>query len=350
MKKYSYILVSLLLTACSNNMQQDAQTEIASPVSVRELEKGSISKLVNTSGSALPVYAADLVSEMEGKYNLLVNPLTGKPFRLGDRVQKGITVISLENKEYENTISFESKKLNLEIAEHERSKQDTLYQLGGVTILDKRNTEVKVLNARTEIENAGLSLEKMSIKAPFAGVITALPHYTPGVRVASGKEMLSVMDYARLYMDINMPESAINYVRPQQMAYITHYTLPNDTLKGVISELSPAISQETRTFKGRILIDNKDLKLRPGMFVKAEIVVDKADSAVIIPKDIILTRDKQRKYVFVVEKNTAIRRDITIGLEDDKNVEILKGLNAGEYLVVKGYETLKPDGKVKIQQ
>ena len=80
---------------------------------------------------------------------------------------------------------------------------------------------------------------------------------------------------------------------------------PEDTLKGVISELSPAISTETRTFTGRIRIDNAGQKLRPGMFIKVDIVVEQADSAIIIPKHAVLSA-RDRKYVYVVEKNTAL--------------------------------------------
>ena len=177
--------------------------------------------------------------------------------------------------------------MSLEIAEQEQVKQKALYEKGGVTLSEMRNTEVKVTNARYDYENGKLNLEKMNVKAPFDGVIVDLPHYTSDVRIEQGKPIVGIMDYARMYMDINLPESAIGYVKVDQPVYITHYTLPKDTIRGVISELSPAISSETRTFKGKILIQNDDLKLRPGMFVKADIVVNKADSAIIIPKDVI---------------------------------------------------------------
>ena len=165
----------------------------------------------------------------------------------------------------------------------------------------------------------------MNVKAPFDGVIVDLPHYTSDVRIEQGKPIVGIMDYARMYMDINLPESAIGYVKADQPVYITHYTLPKDTIRGVISELSPAISSETRTFKGKILIQNDDLKLRPGMFVKADIVVNKADSAIIIPKDVIQS-NRRVKYVYIVEKNTALLRELKTGLEDDKNIQILEGL------------------------
>ena len=341
-------LVSLMIAAC-NNQPQGSQNDIATPVSVMELKKGSISKLVYTTGTAQAVFGAELVSQMSGNYLLQINPRTGKPFKLGDKANKEQIIIRIEDKAYENSIAIDAKELNLEIALQEQSKQKALYEKGGVTLLEMRNTEVKVTNARLEVENARLNLEKREIRAPFDGVIVNLPHYTDNVKVEQGKPMLGIMDYARMYMDINLPESAINYVKANQPAYITHYTLPDDTLRGVISELSPAISAETRTFKGKLLIENNSLLLRPGMFVKANIVVDKADSAIIIPKESVMA-NRQQKYVYIIEKNTAVMRRIKTGMEDENNIEALDGLNVNDNLVIKGYETLKENSKVKVQK
>jgi len=338
-----------MLVAACGNQPQNSQGEITTPVSVMELKKGSISKLIYTTGTAQPVYGVELISQMSGNYQLQVNPRTGKPFRMGDKVNRNQIIIHLEDKAFENGLAIDAKELNLEIALQEKSKQEALYEKGGVTMLEIRNTEVKVTNARLDVENARLNLEKRDIKAPFDGVIVSLPHYTDNVKIDQGKPMLGIMDYARMYMDINLPESAINYVKVNQKAYITHYTLPDDTLRGVISELSPAISAETRTFKGKLLIQNDNLLLRPGMFVKANIVVDKADSSIIIPKETVMS-NRQRKYVYIIEKNTAFLRDIKTGLEDENNIEVLDGLNVNDNLVVKGFETLKENSKVKVQK
>jgi len=343
-----FVFCCLFTTAC-NNQPQSSQNDIATPVSVLELKKGSISKLINTTGTVQPMYGVELNSQMSGSYRLQTNPQTGKPFKLGDKVNKGQVIIHLEDKEYENSIAIDAKELNLEIALQEQNKQKALYEKGGVTLLEMRNTEVKVTNARLEVENARLNLEKRDIRAPFDGVIVNLPHYTENVKVEMGKLMVGMMDYARMYMDINLPESAINYVKASQTAYITHYTLPDDTLRGMISELSPAISAETRTFRGKLLIQNDKLLLRPGMFAKADIVVDRADSAVIVPKEVVVS-NRQRKYVYIVEKNTAILRDIKTGLEDENNIEVLDGLNVNDNLVVKGFETLKENSKVRVQK
>ena len=80
---------------------------------------------------------------------------------------------------------------------------------------------------------------------------------------------------------------------------ITNYTLTEDTITGLVSELSPIVSDETRTFAGKLQIENPDLTLRPGMFVKANIITAQKDSAIVISKDVIMSGSRG-KYVFVV--------------------------------------------------
>jgi len=155
------------------------------------------------------------------------------------------------------------------------------------------------------------------------------------------------MNYDKMFLDINLPEKTISEIQTGQQVIITNYTIAEDTLKGVVSELSPAVSTETRTFKGKLLIDNPALKLRPGMFVKADIVVARRDSAIVIPKSIILSSNRG-KVVYVVDQSTARERRINIGIENQDYVEVITGLKQNDRLVVKGFETLRNDSKVKV--
>ena len=345
-KSLLFLTIVAIFSAC-NNQPQTTPSDIETPVSVREIKKGSISRLINSSGTAMSTLSVELNSEMSGQYRLLNNPRTGKPFKLGDAVKKGQVIIRLEDKEYETNLRLDSRKLALTNAEQELQKQKELLELGGATATQIRNTEVTITNAKYDLEVANINLAKMNVIAPFDGVIVSLPHYTSNTRVTQNNLMVGIMDYSRLYMDINLPESTIEYVMPNQSVHITHYTLPNDTLLGVISEMSPAISTETRTFVSKILIDNKELKLRPGMFVKADVVVDRAESAIIIPKNVILS-NRNRRYVYVVEKGTAVIRNIRLGIEDDDNAEIIEGLNENDNLIIRGFETLRENSRVKV--
>jgi len=314
---------------------------------VEDIKKQPIEMYVNTTGTAKAMQEVTLSSEMAGQYRLVNNPSTGRPFKLGDRVRAGQVLIRLEDAEYVNNIALDAKKLNLEIAAQEYEKQKSLYEKGGVTLRELRNSEVSATNARYDFENAQVRLSKMSIVAPFGGVIVDLPYFTQGTRIASGQAVVTLMNYDKMYLDINLPEKSISEVQTGQEVIVTNYTIAEDTLKGVVTELSPAVSTETRTFKGKLLIENPELKLRPGMFVKGDIVVARRDSAIVIPKSIIMSSNRG-KVVFVVDQSTARERRITLGIENQDYAEVIAGLKENERLVVKGYETLRNDSKVKV--
>ncbi|HSO87134.1 MAG TPA: efflux RND transporter periplasmic adaptor subunit [Draconibacterium sp.] len=337
-----------IVAVSCNNQQQAETTELAIPVSVENVKKQSISQFINTTGTAKAIYEATLNSEVSGQYHLQTNPATGKPFKLGDKVKEGQVIIRFEDPEYINGLAIDSKKLNLEISENEYEKQKSLYEKGGVTLRELRNSEVSRTNAQYDFESAQIRLAKMNIIAPFSGVIVELPYYTKGTRVTSGQPMVSLMSYDKMYIDINLPEKSISEVQLGQEVLITNYTIAEDTLVGTVSELSPMISSETRTFGGKLLINNPDLKLRPGMFVKADIITARKDSVIVIPKNIILSGNRG-KYVFVVERNSAADdRVITTGIENKDFVEVIEGLSENDRLIIKGFETLRDNSKVKI--
>jgi membrane fusion protein, multidrug efflux system len=341
------LLIILVFAAC-NNQSQSVSTELAVPVSVQDIRLQGIMEFVSTTGTVNATAEVVINSEMAGDYYLLNNRATGRPFKLGDRVSAGQFIIRFENEEYLNNLAIDAVKLNLDISEQEHEKQKSLYEKGGVTLRELRNSEVAMTNARYNYENAQIQLAKMNVTAPFTGVIVDLPYYTKGTRLASGSHLFSLMNYNSMYMVINLPEKHIAEVKPGQDVLITNYTLPEDTLPGKITELSPAISAETRTFTGKIEVQNPDLKLRPGMFVKADIITDKNDSTIVIPKDIILTRGRQQ-YVYVVGRNSAAnQRWLTIGIESQNSVEVLEGLEVNDRLIIRGFETLRDNSKVRI--
>ncbi len=334
-------------TAACNNQQTNTTTELAVPVSVSDIKPKSIEKVINTTGTLNATKTTVIKTEMAGKYKLLINPRTRRPFALGDVVENGQVIVQLEDAEYVNGVGLESKKLNLEITEQTMKKQQSLYEKGGVTQLDYRNSEVNYTNAKDAFEKANIQLAKMKVSAPFKGVITNLPATTNGTQIASGAEVFSLMDYSLMTVEVNLPEKYINEVAIDQLVRIMNYTLPNDTLPGSVKELSPAISTETRTFKGIVQVANPDLKLRPGMFAKADIVLARKDSVIVIPKEIIIS-NQRGKSVFIVDNGTAIEKRITIGYESQSEAEITSGLKKNDRLVIKGFETLKNRSKVKI--
>ena len=345
-KLWRLLLVLPVLSSCGNQQSQ-IQNDIAVPVSVIDVKKGPIVQYINSTGTANAASQVVLATEMAGNYSLVVNPKTGREYKLGDQVDKGQVIVKLDNPEYINNLNYDTKKLNLEIAGLEDEKQKSLYEKGGVTYRELKNAEVALAQAKTTFEDAKIQLQKTEVKAPFRGTIVNIPEITNGTRITANTSVVTLMDYSKLMMDVNLPEKYLTTIKLGQEVNITNYTLPNDTLKAQISELSPVISTETRTFMGKMTINNPELKLRPGMFVKADIEIARKDSAIVIPKEIIVAGGRG-KTVFIIDRGAAQRRTITTGLENEKSVEVIEGIKANTRLVVKGFETLRDQSKVKI--
>jgi membrane fusion protein, multidrug efflux system len=348
MKKSIIISAALLLFLMScGNQETNLNADVEIPVSVEELKLKSIEEFINTTGTAFPKGEIELKSQITAQYYLEKNPRTGKPWQLGDQVKAGDLIVRLEDKEYMNSIKLETNQLNLELSESELKKQESLFEKGGVTQKDLKTASINYANAKTTVENSILQLNKTKIVAPINGVIVDLPYYTPSTSVASGSSIVKIMDYQVMYMNIQLPEKYISLIKTGQVVKLTNYTIPEDTIIGSIAQLSPAINADTRTFKGSIEINNPNYLLRPGMFVKADIVTSHKDSVIVIPKNIILSRQRG-KTVFIIDRGVAAERVIDTGLENLTSVEIKRGLTKNERVVVSGFETLSNKSKVKI--
>jgi RND family efflux transporter MFP subunit len=242
---------------------------------------------------------------------------------------------------------METNKLNLELMESELRKQESLYEKGGVTLRELKTASINYENAKTAVVTSKLQLEKTRIVAPINGVIVDLPYHTQGTQIETGLTIVRIMDYKTMYMDVQLPEKYISAIKPGQSVKLTNYTIPDDTIIGNVTQLSPAINADTRTFKGTISIDNQDYLLRPGMFVKADIITNHKDTVIVIPKSIVLSRQKG-KTVFIVDRGVAAERIIETGLENITDVEVVRGLAKNERVVTSGFETLSNKSKVKI--
>jgi len=348
MKKSIFIIaVALIAFTSCRNQDQNLSADVEIPVSVEDIKLKSIEEFINTTGTAFPKGEIELKSKITASYYLEKNPQTGRAWQLGDKVNAGALIARLEDKEYVNSIKLETNELNLELTESELKKQESLYEKGGVTLKDLKTASINYANAKTTVENAKLQLDKTRISAPIDGVIVDLPYYTQSTQVETGSKIVKIMDYKVMYMDVQLPEKYISVIKPGQVVKLTNYTIPEDTIIGNITQLSPAINADTRTFKGNISINNPNYLLRPGMFVKADIVTAHKDSVIVIPKNIILSRQRG-KTVFIIDRGVAAERVIGTGLENFTEVEVTRGLIKNQRVVTSGFETLSNGSKVKI--
>lgn len=342
------LLLFIVITSC-NREDSSIKTEVKIPVSVVSIKPGSISRFIETTGTVYAFKEGVMKSELTGVYRLQRNPATGRPFALGDAVKAGQVLIRMEDREFENNLQIESKKLKLELADNNLKKQQSLYDKGGVTQTELKNSSIEYVTAKYAYENAELQQAKMSVKAPFDGVIVELPYHTNGVKIDQGQALLKVMQYDQLLMDVKLPEKHLPEVTLNQMVQISNYNVAKDTIYGKISQISPVIDPDTRTFQSVLQIDNRKRLLRPGMFIKAYILSEKREGTIVIPKETVISR-QDGKVVFTVENGIATEKKITTGLESVDVIEIIDGLKVNDRLVISGFETLRNKSKVSVIQ
>ena len=347
MKRLIVFLVAIAVLSSCNDDERDLNKDISVPVSVLELKPQSIEKYISTIGTVKPLKEAILKTEIAGTYHLQINQATGKSYQLGDKVKEGDIVLLIENKEYLNNISHNSLKLSLDINKQVFDKQTSLLEKGGVTQKNVKDAEIAYINSKNNLANAMIQAEKMAVKAPFTGVIVELPYHTPKTMIATGQDVMKIMDFSQMYMEVNLAGKNFKTIKKGQAVRIMNYTLPDDTLNGNISQISPSFDPETLSFKAVLAINNKDLIMLPGMFAKSEIIISKAENTIVIPKEYILSKQKGNT-VFVINKGLAEERIITFGLENPDKVQIISGLSENDRLVIKGFETLRNRSKVKI--
>jgi RND family efflux transporter MFP subunit len=347
MKHFLLIVLAGYVLASCETPPPAVNTDIQTPVTVIDLKPDGIQRFISTTGTVYPTQEVFLKSQLAGEYQLQKNPKTGRKLTLGDQVSKGQVIIKLEDKEYKNGIQLESKKLSLASSKRNFDKQKSLYEKGGVTLNDLKSAEIEYVNAEYALESANIQLEKMNIRAPFSGVLVEMPFFTSGVKIESGSEVVKIMDYSVLQMDVQLPEKHLLETKPGIESRITNYTIKEDTLMAKVTQVSPAITEETRSFQAVLSIDNPDGLLRPGMFVKAELIMEKKDSTIVIPKSLVIQKGK-KSVVYIAEKGLAIEKSITTGLENPEYLEVLDGLKFNDRLITSGFETLRNRATIDI--
>ena len=184
-KYIGVILLAYTLNAC-NEQRMSSSSETTTPVWLAEVGKRDVRELTTTTGTAKAAKTVEVKSETNGKYELMINPKTKRPYKLGDIVEEGAVIIKLNNKEHENTVSLPTKKMQVDIAKKEWEGQKAVFEKGGATEKDVLNAESSYIQAQTALETAYSDLAKLSIKAPFKGAIVSLPYFTPNLEIASG--------------------------------------------------------------------------------------------------------------------------------------------------------------------
>jgi membrane fusion protein (multidrug efflux system) len=186
---------------------------------------------------------------------------------------------------------------------------------------------------------ARAKLQKTQIRAPFSGIV-GIRNVSVGDYVKEGQELINIEDIGSLKVDFRLPESHLARLRKGLAIEIATDAMPGETFKGVLDAIDPLLDASGRAISLRARLDNPDLKLRPGMFVRVRLAFGGERQGLTVPEEALVPAGNDN-FVFKVVEGKAQRAKVTIGQRRGASVEIEEGLKAGDEVVTAGQLKLR---------
>lgn len=194
--------------------------------------------------------------------------------------------------------------------------------------------QAQVEQARISLQEAQANLKNATLQAPFDGIVTAV-NVSPG-EWASGV-VIELVDMSSLQVVLNVDETDIGNLSPNQPATITLEAWPDRPLSGQVVYIAPKSqsSSDLVTYQVRLSIQADDLPLRAGLTANAELITARREGVLLVPNRAI-TADRQtgKYYVHLKRGDQIVQTEVQIGLRDNTHTEILSGVQAGDQLVI----------------
>lgn len=252
--------------------------------------------------------------------------------------------------------SYTQAQLSLEQANTQyTSAQDTLKQAQKSydILLNKTSVEnitkaqdslnqaqAQLKSSEAQLENSKKSLKDAYVKSPISGTVSQC-NVTAGTTLSQGTTPFVIINTASVDVKVNVPENMINYLSSGNSVKITIPTLSDSNLTGTISYVSPDAGSDG-TYEVKVNIPNADGSLKAGMFAQVYFTKESSSSALVLPRDAVVTKDGE-SYVFAVEEGKAKKCPVEMGIDTGDMVEIKSGISEGMTIVTEG-QTYLTDG------
>ncbi|MFO7898229.1 MAG: efflux RND transporter periplasmic adaptor subunit, partial [Planctomycetota bacterium] len=240
--------------------------------------------------------------------------------------------------------SVDQARERMEVAQAElASARETLRMLKAgptETEIAVQESAVKEAAARLALANAHLS--ECVMTAPFDGVITAV-HVRPGDLATPRSPLLEMYAPDSLVIRFSVPEAQAAAVRPGFRLEVTLDALNGPAFDAEITRVYPQLDEamRTRTVEAKL---TESAEIVPHMFARLKLELRRADDVVLVSAEAVLTAPTGERYVFVVNEGKAHRQVVEVGIEQDKTIQIVSGLEPGHWVVVAGQAALR-DGQ-----
>lgn len=258
---------------------------------------------------------------------------------LGDRVKKNQVVAQIEIDDYQSRL--EIAQANFIKAKDAFNRLSPLFKEG--VIPEKALIEITsgLAQARAQKNIIQKQVRDTKLRAPFAGVI-GMKAIEIGQMVSPGIPAFTIVKNDKIYACSSIPESEIEQLKIGQKAMVTVPALGNQKFYGLVKHIGPVADPRTRTYRVKIIIDNSDYRLRPGMISNVSIETDKRIETLTIPGRAIVRDTNNLTYVFLADKkgSRAFRKRVFTGAVHGSEIRIKRGLIPGDILVLAGQHKL----------
>ena len=305
-------------------------------------------------GPPVPVYVAKATAETLTRQSRSVGTLTasdtvtvspeiagrivGVSEAQGDKVAKGDVLAELDTSIYRAQVAEADSKTKLCRANAERTNNLMAKGAGTQKSVDEATSELGIAEAALNL--AQTNLAKTKIVAPFGGAL-GMRMVSVGEYMTPGQAIFTLSRIDPLYVDFSVPQTELAILKQGTGVAIRTDAYPGETFTGKILAIDPKLDAAARAVSVRAEIDNKDGRLKPGLFIEVEIDAGTIENAVVVPEQTLIARG-DRVFVYALQDGKAELKPVKTGLRQAGKVQIVEGLNVGDVVVTDGQMKLRP--------
>ncbi|HKU45055.1 MAG TPA: efflux RND transporter periplasmic adaptor subunit [Polyangiales bacterium] len=325
-----------------------AQAENAGPppeaVAVSDVKEVTWRPRLEAVGTVTPVQGVTLTAEVPGTVRRIA-------FESGALVKAGEVLVELDS--VTERAQLEAANASSELAQTNLESGKRLSESGAIATTQFKSLEAQAKQTGAEQTRLRSIIGKKTIRAPFSGR-TGLREINLGQFVQSGAPLVSLQSLDPVYVDFSLPQQRLSELSVGLEVRVQSDAYPSSDYVGKLSAIQPEVDPTTRQVKLRATLENPQHELRPGMFVRVQVVLPREDKLLVVPSTAIMYAP-YGDSVFVVENDSsgkaglvAHQKFVRLGSTRGDLVAITKGLTKGEKIVVTGAFKLRNGAAVAI--
>jgi len=355
------LVITLSCLACRSQEQtveSDQEVLSLAPVKVFKVRKQSISEKLFYTGVIEAWHKIAITPEVGGKI-ARIHVEEGDAVKAGQLLAELDTrAIRLQLEQAEAAVAVAAA--NAKDAQRNRERMERLKKESAVSdqqyekiLLAAEAGEAQLLQAKAAKNLAQYSLDVSLMKAPFDGIVAArnvevgdvinpmMAGYSPNSGV------LTLMDFYQVKLELDVSHQDVVRIQKGLPVELRVASLPDRVFHGTVILVNVTADPQTKKFNVEAKFPNPDMTLRPNTFGEVTLMVKTRPDALVIPQQAVL----DDAYVFVVgADNRAVRKDVTFGLQNDRLIEVVSGLEEGEMVIAEGNYGLESGAALEMEE